>query len=63
MASPSESGIAVAVWDVEAEENMATLMEWGIDAVVTDYPSLFVDHRESVEKMLLNETSRRLQEA
>ncbi len=32
-------GIPVMVWTINREENMSRLIDWGVDGIVTDYPS------------------------
>ena len=36
-------GRAVAVWDLDTEENIEEPMRCGVDAVVTDYPRLYME--------------------
>ena len=36
-------GRAIAVWDLDTEENIEEPTQWGVDAVVTDYPRLYME--------------------
>ena len=41
--SHQADGRAVAVWDLDTEEDMEAPAKWGVDAVVTDYPGLYME--------------------
>jgi glycerophosphoryl diester phosphodiesterase len=44
-------GIPVFIWTINREENMRRLIDWGVDGIVTDYPSLL--RKVMLEKKLL----------
>ncbi len=39
-------GRAVHVWTIDEPETMRRLIEWGVDAIVTDYPDRLLAMRE-----------------
>jgi len=42
-------GIPVYAWTINERENMIRLISWGIDGIITDYPSILA---EAVEENL-----------
>ncbi len=43
-------GQAVAVWDLESEKSAEEMAQWGVDAVVTDYPRLFTERMRRLQE-------------
>ena len=42
------AGLGVQVWTVDTEEDARRLLDWGVDALITDRPDIIVPVRDAV---------------